>query len=271
MESNTNMPATSTSDNVLREDFLSTIDDDSVQLPANEGVDTSGEPGKTELEIDEKFKSLPQHEAVIRTLQSKYDKLFASNEKTVKEVELNSKSYETFKNIDTDDEWLEAYLAVRKPELVKAQDLSSKINAMMTKEFPDFAERKPTRQQADDNPGSKEWLYFKRLEELYAEFKNSPVKAKDITDLIEKRKAEAQQKQALIDSEITKAQQQLKMSDDEMVGFHNWQSKAGIVDILRLYKIGLRTQRIATLNSNGVAPNISTASPDRQGFLSSLK
>lgn len=256
-----------------RSDFMSDLDDDLVSQPIEESpqLDESETVEKNQeqkLDIDERFKDLPEHEAILRTAQSRYDKLYSTHEKIVQELEQNSKIVEFVNQLEEDDTILEAYLRERKPDLVQKRDISTIVKEKLTEEFPEFAETKPTRQDADDDPGGRSWLYYRRLDELYTELKGKGADTQTLKELRESRKKQQAEQQAVLEKQLGEVKTRFKWSDQQIEEFVNNVKTFSIMDLARLYRLGLNSMKLPSVNQvSGSQPQSKTA---RSSFLESL-
>lgn len=219
---------------------------------------------ETGQEIDERFQHLSKEEAIYRTLQSKYDKLYTNHTNAVREQEQNSKYIEFLNDLMDDDEVLEAFLYERKPELVKTKDITSIIQQKLNTEFGDY---KPTRDEADEEPGGKAWLYFKRLDELYNETKNKSGSQKTVKELRQQRELSKKQKEAEIKNSIDTVKTVMKWDDTQIKAYYDWMQKLDAVNLAKIYNFAVRTMRIPSVT--GIAGSAQTPSV-RKNFLDSI-
>lgn len=263
------------SDDNSRADFLSSFEEKQVSIEdpessqqSTEQVNGSEEIKQLQFEIDDKFKDLPREEATLRTIQSRYDKLYKIHEQMLREKEENSKLVEFLTELEEDDTILEAYLNERKPELISKRDISTIVKEKLTEEFPEFAELRPTRQDADDDPGGRAWLYFRRLDELYADLKGQSGKTKTVKEIREEHKQVKMQQDAEIHRQLQDVQTKMNWEDNALQSFIQWANKASLYDLAKMYKFGLNTMRINSVTTiPGQQPTQKTA---RQSFLERL-
>lgn len=220
------------------------------------------------FEIDERFSNLPKAEALIRTLQSRHDKVYSELQNTLRELEQYRQYKNTFDQLLEDDEVFEAFVYSRKPELVKEKDVTEIIKNKLKEEFGDY---KPTREEAEEDPGGKAWLYYKRLDELYDEYKNKKSAPKSIEEII-KRKAEEKKKQeeALL-QEIEKVKKSMNWDDNQLVSFRNWANKLTIHDLAKMYNFALRTMRMNVKSASSLPSSDTSLKGARQSFIEELK
>ncbi len=217
-------------------------------------------------EIDPRFANLPKAEALLRTYQSRYDKLYNEYQKTINEIENYRKYQNLFEQLLNDDEVFEAFVYQRKPELVKEQDITEIIKAKIQEEFGDY---KPSREEAEEDPGGKAWLYYKRLDELYEEYKNKRSKKYSFEEILKKKAEERLQQEKAIQEEIVKVKEQMKWDDRQLVSFRDWASKLTVLDLAKIYNYAIRNFKVpqaSAISSNNVQPTTA-----RDEFLRSFK
>ena len=250
-----------------REDFMDAFDEPQV-APPDERSTPSTESLKTEkvFEIDEKFKDLPPEEGFKRTVQSRYDKLLEEHTKLKIGYDNRSK-YEGFLNeLLEDDEVLEAFLTERKPELIQKRDITEQIQEKLKSEFGE--EFKPTRTEADENPGGKDWLYFKRLDELYTELKGGKKGAKTIKELRAERDLSKKREQEQLDTQVQELKTEMNWDDQTVERFYDWSQKLSMKDLGKIFRWAMSNpKRSPSLQS---APGDPTQPSARANFLSSL-
>jgi len=253
-----------------REDFMSAFDVVEGETPSLESPvpQEQVENQVPVFEIDDKYKDLPHGEASLRTLQAKHDKLFSLNEKLALEQEKNSKIISFVNELLEDDLTLEAFLSERKPELIQKKDFSQTLQEKLNNEFPEFQDSKPRRDDADQNPGGKEWLYFKRLDELYSELKSSGSKhIGTIKELKEQKLAEKAQRDAELEREMQFAMKELHYSDADVKSFYDWSQNLKLIDMMKMHRYAARTNRIPNVNS---IPGSPPQTSKREAFLKNL-
>jgi len=232
------------------------------------GSDNQGQVQQLpQIEIDPRFANLPQQEALIRTLQSRYDILAKKNEDLVRDSMTKSK-YEQFVNeLFDDDQIADAFISERRPELFQKKDISAAIQTKMKSEFgEDFV---ASREEADRDPGGKHWLYFKRLDTVLNEVQGNPAKIQTVKEL----KAERVRLQAEQDEKSKQVFDVIKRennwSDVQVDQFYGWAQKLTPLDLVKIYKFAINTMRITPLSDiEGATPKMRTS---RDAFLDSFK
>lgn len=253
------------------------------EIPGSGGPNSGNQQNQPfEIEIDEKFKNLPIEEAKARTWQSRFDKTNSELAQYKGQLEQAARYQHFVDDLLENDETLEAFLAERKPELLQnKKDISTVIQDTLKNEFPEFSSKKPSRQEADENPGERAWLYYKRLEELYQQTKgtNAAGKTKTLKELNAEREARKEAERNTTLQEITSVKTQMSWDDQTVGTFYKWSQNLKLIDLALVFSYALKNQR------NGKAPSIGTIpgqgngnpggdpsmSPSRQAFLNSLK
>jgi len=260
-----------TSTSPSREDFTSSFDENEVdsQVPGSSTSEKVSEQiDENQLEIDEKFQNLPKYEAALRTSKSRYDKLYQTHQNTLKELNDNSKIVDFLVELEEDDTILEAYLRERKPELIQKREFSTVIKEKLNEEFPEFVDSKPSRNDADDDPGGRAWLYFKRLDELYSDLKGKGSNTQTIKEIRAERKRLEAERGAELQKQLNDVQNKMNWNEEMLKRFVEWSNKASILELAKMYKLGLNTLRIDSVsNVPGQEPQKKTL---RQQFIESL-
>ena len=256
------------------DDLMSAFDDLDGSEPQGEGeseaginLDESGDPW-SQFEIDERFKDLPKPEAVKRTYQSKFDKLQSQNEQNLRKVEEASKITTFFDELLEDDEVFEAFVAERKPELISnrnnADAMTARIKKQLEEEFGDY---KPTREEAEKDPGGKAWLYFKKLDKLYDQMEQGSSKVKTLKELRAERAALKKEQEEKVNRQIQEVQQQMKWDDQQLDSFKEWAQKLSIPMLAKIYNFATKTMRIP---GAATVPGGATRPSAREQFLKGL-
>jgi hypothetical protein len=256
------------------EDLMSAFDDLDGSEPQGEGeseaginLDESGDPW-SQFEIDERFKDLPKPEAVKRTYQSKFDKLQSQNEQNLRKVEEASKITTFFDELLEDDEVFEAFVAERKPELISnrnnADAMTARIKKQLEEEFGDY---KPTREEAEEDPGGRAWLYFKKLDKLYDQMEQGSSKVKTLKELRAERAALKKEQEEKVNRQIQEVQQQMKWNDEQLDSFKEWAQKLSIPMLAKMYNFATKTMRIP---GAATVPGGATRPSAREQFLKGL-
>jgi len=236
---------------------------------SSQGAINSAEESKANEDVDPRFAHLPKAEALARSYQSKYDKIYSEYEKTLRELD----EYRNYKllldEVLENDEAFEAFVYARKPDLIKKQDITEIIKAQMEKEFGDY---KPSRLEAEEDPGGKAWLYYKRLDELYEEYKNKkPVKAEKIEDMLKRKAEEKLQKEKALNEELNKIKNYFKWDDNQLATFANWAQKLSPLDLAKIYNFAVKTMRINAPSVANVSGGAVNSLSEREKFLMSMK
>lgn len=265
----------------MENEFISSIDDTSQGVPSTdlmsafETAQESNPNGSIDqqqvqepvVEIDERFKNLPHAEAIARSLQSKYDKLYAEHTNTVRDIEQKLKYEQFVTELMEDDQVLEAFLNERKPELVQKKDFTSVIQEKLKTEFGDY---KPTRDEieVDDYLGSKAWLYNKRLDSLYTELTGKTGKTpQTIKELKEERARVKQAEEAKNDLVFDQLKKENNWDDVQVKSFYEWAQKLSPSNLAKMYNFAKRTMRIPS--ATGIAGNPQVRS-SRNAFIDSI-
>lgn len=256
------------------DDLMSAFDDLDGSGTKGEGeseaeinLDESGDPW-SQFEIDERFKDLPKPEAVKRTYQSKFDKLQSQNEQSLRQVEEASKITTFFDELLEDDEVFEAFVAERKPELISnrnnADAMTARIKKQLEEEFGDY---KPTREEAEADPGGRAWLYFKKLDKLYDQMEQGNSKVKTLKELRAERAALKKEQEEKVNKQIQEVQQQMKWDDQQLSSFKEWAQKLSIPMLAKMYNFATKTMRIPGATT---IPGGATRPSAREQFLKGL-
>jgi len=193
-----------------------------------------------------------------KTFQSRYDKLYAQHQNILKEMNSLSEKAKLLEEISSDPEYLEAFVREVNPNLLPQKDITLVIQDKLHAEFGDY---KPSRMEADEEPGGKAWLYFKRLDELYNETKATTKPLKKVSEI----KGEKQQ---AIESQIRELQTEFKLNDNSVTGFKQWANGLNLKNLYQIY-----AQSLKTISSpDSISINGSTRPPitARDQFLKTL-
>lgn len=221
-----------------------------------------------EIEIDPRYSNLPREEALIRTLQSRYDKTQAELQKVLKDYELNAKIKDTFEKMVEDENLLRIFVNQIKPGLIPKKDYGEIIKEKLKQEFGEDYKPQLTRLEAErDDPGGTDWKYYKRLDQLERELmgsENSEVNSiKEYIENLQKKKLTEQKE---LELEVEKIKKEMNASEDEIKGVLNWAEKLKLKDILTLHRFLRKFHRVPDIQSpSNQSSNIS--SPDREKFL----
>lgn len=247
-------------------------------------LSTDGEPGAEgssdnqarQIDIDERFKDLPEAEALARTMQSRYDTLYPKYQEAIQRLNELEPLTEIIDDLMNDDEALYAFLNERKPELIQSKDIGSEIKKILSEEFGSDYRPSLTREQADiEDPGGKDWQYYRRLDELYNELKNGGSRYNKIASLKayrQKKEAMRQNAEQELKKQMDIAKQQLKMDDTEVKKVTDWAGNLKFQDLVKIYRFLIKfpTNKTASQVSQVKGTGVPTSTL-RQKFIASLK
>jgi hypothetical protein len=220
---------------------------------------------ETKEEIEDRWKDLPEQEGKYRSLKSKYDKLYSYHENVLREAEENSKAKQFVEDLLADDEIFEAFVAERKPELLQKKDITAIIKEKMAQEFQDY---QPSRREAEEDPGGKAWLYYKRLDELYDEQKNKKsTGALSIKELKAKRLEMEKAREMELTNVLTEVKTAMKWDDNQLKQFESWAKKLKPIEIAKMYNFAIKTMRIPSVTN---LPGNSSQPSSRSSFWNSI-
>lgn len=243
---------------------------------ANESSSVSSPNGDViQVEIDDKFKHLPEAEAVARSLQSRYDKLQNEYQPLVAKMQEYEPLIEILDDLLENDEAFYAFVNERKPELIQQKDIGVELKQQLAKEFGEGYKPTLTREQADvDDPGGKDWRYYKKLDELYAELKTGSAytKTASLKAYRQKKEALAKAEEERVQKQVEKAKVDLKMTDEEVARVSTWAEKLTFADLTKLLRFVSKfpTTKAATQISKSTGSSIPGSSA-RDQFIKSLK
>lgn len=243
---------------------------------ANGSSDTkSPNEGDITVEIDDRFKHLPEAEAVARSIQSRYDKLYNDYQPLVAQMEEYKPLIEILDDLLDNDEAFYAFVNERKPELIQQKDIGVELKKQLTKEFGEGFKPSLTREQADiEDPGGKDWRYYRKLDDLYSELKQGSAytKTASLKAYRQKKEALAKAEEERFQQQVEKAKVDLKMTDEEVERVSKWGQSldfAKLTKLLRFVSKFPTTKAAAQISkSTGSGTPSSTA---RQQFLDSIK
>lgn len=209
-----------------------------------EGSEESRNPSPN-FEIDERFRELPERDAIIRTAQSRVDKTKADLDKVTRELSENTKIVSLFDELLEDDEVFEAFVAERKPELMQSRNSVEAIEAKVKQAMKDkYGDYRPTRDEADEDPGGKAWLYFKDLENTYGKFSQDNGKVKTLKEVRAERKMLKEQQKEQVNQQMDQVKQQMKWDDAQIENFQGWAKTLTVPMLAKMYNFALKTSRI---------------------------
>lgn len=245
-------------------------------LTANGSSDTkSPNEGDITVEIDDRFKHLPEAEAVARSIQSRYDKLYNDYQPLVAQMEEYKPLIEILDDLLDNDDAFYAFVNERKPELIQQKDIGVELKKQLTKEFGEGFKPSLTREQADiEDPGGKDWRYYRKLDDLYSELKQGSAytKTASLKAYRQKKEALAKAEEERFQQQVEKAKVDLKMTDEEVERVSKWGQSldfAKLTKLLRFVSKFPTTKAAAQISkSTGSGTPSSTA---RQQFLDSIK
>lgn len=243
---------------------------------ANGSSDTkSPNEGDITVEIDDRFKHLPEAEAVARSIQSRYDKLYKDYQPLVAQMEEYKPLIEILDDLLDNDDAFYAFVNERKPELIQQKDIGVELKKQLTKEFGEGFKPSLTREQADiEDPGGKDWRYYRKLDDLYSELKQGSAytKTASLKAYRQKKEALAKAEEERFQQQVEKAKVDLKMTDEEVERVSKWGQSldfAKLTKLLRFVSKFPTTKAAAQISkSTGSGTPSSTA---RQQFLDSIK
>lgn len=210
------------------------------------------------LAIEERFAGLPKEEALARSFQSRYDKSQEEIKALQGSLQQKAKVENFLAEVMDDPQVFEAFVAELRPELIKPKDVSEQIQTALKKEFGEEFEPDDSKVRI---PGSKDWLYAKKAEELYTKLTSTGadrvLPLKELRALREQQKAE---QDALVQREIATVKQQMHWDDTQLQGFQQWAAQVKPVDLAQIYlsltqQAQIRTPFAANHTGSPVAPN----------------
>lgn len=218
------------------------IPEEEVQNQNADGTNQSS----TDLDIDPKFMDLDVHEAKYRTAQSRYDKLQKEHELLQNSFAKALKAQSFVEEVVENPDLLEAFIAEVNPDLIKKKDLKAVMQETLAKEFPQFVQEKPSRDEAEKDPGSDGWLYYRRVDDLYQELRSGGLHS-DKIKTVKELKVEAEQKRAeskaKADADLLEVRNKLKWSEDTVQNFVSWAQKLPLIELAKIYKFATRMQQ----------------------------
>lgn len=242
---------------------------------AQSGSEPTKDPNAIQVEIDDRYKDLPESEAIARTMQSRYDRVYSDYEKLVARFEEVAPVLDIMDDLMENDEALYAFLQERKPELLQKKSDGSEIKTKLAQEFGEGYKPSLTREQADiEDPGGKDWRYYRRLDELYSETKQNTTygKAETLKQYRARKEAERVASDEKLQKQVDAAKINLKMSDDEVQRISTWATGLTFEQITKIYRILTKfptNRKIANVSTVTGSPTpISTA---RTQFLDTLR
>mgnify|MGYP005847983011 FL=1 len=272
MDSNTNSDAYNIDVSKLNLDSNGEVkSNDSASNVPDENIQANTNKAPEQIEIDPRYSNLPREEALIRTLQSRYDKTQAELQKVLKDYELSAKIKDTFEKMVEDENLLRIFVNQVKPGLIPKKDYGEIIKEKLKQEFGEDYKPQLTRLEAErDDPGGTDWKYYKKLDQLERELMGSEdSEANSIKEYIENMQKKKLAEQKELELEVEKIKKEMNASEDEIKGVLNWAEKLKLKDILTLHRFLRKFHRVPDIQSpSNQSSNIS--SPDREKFLKEI-
>lgn len=241
----------------------------SVELSQNNN-DNASKSQPEVFEIDDRYKNLPEPEGRFRTLKSKYDKLEADHTKLAGEYEFGSKAQLLIDNLVKDENLLRVFINQVKPGLLPKVDLGSSIKETLKTEFGEDFKPSLTRIEAErDDPGGKDWLYYRRLDELASKLSGNPgTEATSVKEYLEKVASMKESEKQKYLAHIEEVKKEFNATDEEIKGTLAWGEKLQLRDLLKLNRFlrRLPSKAPALEMASGFNPN-QGVSNERSKFL----
>lgn len=264
-------------ENISQDSFeidLSGLNDEQVGGQQAAGSTEENPDQSIRIEIDPKYKGLPEAEAIARTIQSRYDKLNVDFQNEVKRSQENLAYKEILNDLYTDEEAFNAFLAERKPELVQQKNVDAEIKKRIVEEFGQGFEPRLSRDEAErKDPGGVDFRYYKKLDSLWNELSqngsNYP-KFKTLKDFRESQIAAMKAREAEVEAEIQEAITKFNMQEPEVEWNRKWAANLKFSEIVTITRF-LRKFKNAPSMGNIPGGESVTMSNSRAEFLKSLK
>lgn len=215
--------------------------DEQVQVPEgnsqNSNVHTNVEESN-QIEIDERFKELPQEEARLRTLQSQRDSSIANYNKLMKEYEEKDKITGLFDQMIEDEGLLYAFIRQVKPDLVKPVDLGTQLKEQLQKEFGSDFKPEMSRDEAErEDPFGKDAKYYMRVDALKQKLLNEGGQENlTIKEYLAKKKQTQDTENAKYEMEREQVKTEFKMQDAEVKAVSDWAMKLKFKDLVKVHR-----------------------------------
>lgn len=226
---------------------------------------------KEQIEIDPKFGHLPKEEALLRTFQSRYDKLSTTHQQLAQKVQELEKLENLFESMTKDEGLLLTFVNQIKPGLIPQKDYGELIREKLRQEFGEDYKPTLTRLEAErDDPGGLDWKYYKRLDQLEQELTkvNSNV-ANSVKEYLEQKQKQQQAEQEKLKIEIETVKKELSVSDDEIKGTLNWYENLKLKDLIVLNRF-LRKFPTTKAGNIVTSPGVGTNLSQREQFLKNI-
>jgi len=237
------------------------IFDDNAVIPLVESGATlnqqsfEGEQQMIDQSIDPKYAHLNKEEALIRTLQSKYDSTTAQFEKVKPMLEKYELLEKFVNDLYQDEQTLYAFLNEVKPELAKPLQGNFETYAK-TKLTEEFGEGFEPDQELARRGDPTHFRYFKKMEELYNEFnQGSTGRAKSLKELRDKRIQQEEYSRQEQLKEINSLKQKYNVDDGQVKNFISWAQNLKAENLFDMYRALSRVPNIPqTSQLSGTAP-----------------
>lgn len=215
---------------------------ESIDLSAFEvTAEVQGET-QEEIQIDPRFSNLDKKEALIRTLQSRVDSLTAEHSKLKPEYEKLTKVAEIINMAATDEKALIALVEKLKPGFIPKKDAYSYMQEELSKEFgTDFT---PNPDEIKIK-GTKSWLYDKRAEELYSDYRSNNMVSLD-SYLQQKQQSEIE-KQNKLQEELNSIKQEYGVDDTGLQEFIKFASSIKLKDMYKIFSFSKNKKGVSSV------------------------
>ncbi len=225
-----------------------------------------------EIEIDERFAGLDPQEAKYRTYQSRYDKILADYNKLQSQFTSVEEKARLIDEMIQNPDMLVAFVNEVNPNLVKKPDSSLYVKERIKEEFGEGYKPTLTRDQSEiEDPGGKDWRYYKRLDQLFAEQNKSVNKATTVKEYKEQLARMEEQKRLQSQAELEQVKKSYNMPDEEVEAMTKFWNNMNLDQAVKLYRFLKRQpQTRANLNMVSGSPN-SGMSPEFIEFQKQFK
>jgi hypothetical protein len=229
-----------------------------------------------QVEVDPKYKGLPEAEAIARTIQSRYDKLNVDFIQAQKDLQAASVYKGLLSDLYQNEDALYAFLAERKPDLIGNRDIKSEMTKKLAAKFGEGFKPTLSREDAEkDDVGGKDWLYYQEVDNLKTELlkgNGQYAKYKNLQEFKATLEAEAKAEDERIEQEISQVKTELKMSDAEVEWTRDWAGKLSFKNLTEIARFLRRFKNTPSMGSIPGSANVGPAvSKTRQEFVNSLK
>jgi len=230
-----------------------------------------GNEQQQDIEIDERFKELDPQEARYRTIQSKHDKILADYNKLNTEYTVLQEKASIYDELVQNPDLLAAFVNEINPNLIQKSDSSLFIKDRIKEEFGEGYKPALSRDEAErEDPGGKDWRYYKRLDQLYIEQNSKINKATSVKEYKEQLEKQKKEEEAKNQMELANLKKQFNMADEEvksMLQFYNQLTPTQAVKLFRFVQRQPKTK--SNLNIISGSPN-NGMSPQYQQFMNDL-